>query len=491
MRPDRDAEIERAGWFSDLLADDPGLRRVVSDLDALYNQPHLPIRLLLPREWATDKQATGAQSEPRSVQGIGALSGASRISMTGATMSLQKKPTRPRRIQVLAATAAALAIVGLLSYLLTRGAPAKQPPAGSTQASGDAIFLQRFAEQGGVSVVLNYSCPPDASQCNAEALLPQLEAALDKRLAATTGVTGTFFQPRGGGTLAVKVLGVKDDQGIAALLGSIGQLNIVDTGSQQVPVGQTVTVCSASAQVCPAGSYHVVFRGQQTDPNSVSAQLDQQTNQPIVSFEFDSATRAAFATYTRDHVGQYLTITLDNQVIESATIQSEIDGVGQITGLPTVADAQRLAADLKNGALPLDVAIESHQTEGPISCSPSNNSGQPLGVPAITPRIAHPASGQPAYTAADARAYIEAHMPGVHASILQIYQVTALQAAALEDDECTGLPNNTPIFYVTFTGDFEPPSAPGSQSPANVLHFAGETFDGVTGNLIMTTNLTK
>lgn len=411
-------------------------------------------------------------------------------------MSRRERPNWSRRIQVFAATAAALVIVGLLAVLLTHVSPGKSPVGAKTTTApaGDAAFLQQFAQKGGVSVTLNYSCLPDDSKCNPEALLPQLESALNLRLVAATHATETWLQSEGPGTISVKAIGVKDDSGIAALLSSVDQFNIVDTGSAQLNVGQTVKVCPDSMQNCPDGAYHVAFRGQQIDPNSVAAGLDQQANQPVVTFAFNGATRADFATYTRTHIGQSLTITLDNKVIESATIQSEIDDQAQITGLASTADAQRLATDLKDGALPLAVTVQSHLAEGPIACAPGYTSSGTLGIPSITPHIAHPAAGQPAYTAADVRTYVLAHPQwpaSAHASILQIYQLSALQAAALTDGECTSLPDANPVFVVTLTGDFPPIDAPCCAPLGPDVHFASEVFDGLTGNLIETGNLPK
>jgi hypothetical protein len=466
---------------------DLALERVARDLDALYNRGEPPARLLLAQDW-TRATSTGNHM---SVIPTSAVS----QSVGGSAMSPRKRPNWTRRVQVFTATAAALVIVGLLAVLLTHITPGKSPAGTTATTTGDAAFLQLFAQKGGVSVTLHYFCSPTASQCNPEALLPQLEAALNKRLAGATGVTAVWIQPQGDRTLTIKVIGVKDDGGIATLIGSPGQLNIVDTGSTQLNVGQQVTVCADMVQNCPAGAYHVVFRGQQIDPNSVSAGLDQQTNQPVVSFAFNSATRAAFATFTRTHIGQNLTITLDNTVIESATIQSEIDGQAQITGLASAADAQRLAVDVKNGPLPLSVFVQTHLAEGPIVCSGSTVARpSATGGAGITPHIAHPAAGQPAYTADDVRAYVLAHpdWPATaRASIVQIYQISALQAAALTDGECTGLPDGNPVFVVTLTGNFPPVDAPGSNGPAKPVSTADEVFDGLSGNLIETGNLPK
>lgn len=409
-------------------------------------------------------------------------------------MSTRARSTRPRRIQTVAATAAALVIVGLLSFLLTRGTPTKQTPAGSTAAvtaAGDAAVLQQFATQGGANLLLDYQCPQGASPCDESAKVSQLESIIRKRLEDAGIAKAVFFQQIDSETLSLLIPGVKDETQAPTLVSDVGQVNIIDTGATQIPVGTLVRVCAASATNCPAGSYHVAFTGQQIDPSTVSAGLDPQTNLPIVTFTFKPDARSAFASYTSNHVGEYLTITLDNQVIESATIQSEIDGQAQIFGISDIASAHNLAAKLKDGPLPLEIVIESHQIQAPLSCPPTTAS-QPLGVPAITPRVAHPATGQPAYTAADARAYVEAHMPGSHTSIVAVYQLSALQAAVLFDfAECTGLPDDHPVVVVQLTGDFGPIGTPSLPQGPIGTHYAAETFDGVTGNLIMTTNLPK
>ncbi|MGH2487515.1 MAG: hypothetical protein ACRDHE_16045 [Ktedonobacterales bacterium] len=77
-----------------------------------------------------------------------------------------------------------------------------------------------------------------------------------------------------------------------------------------------------------------------------------------------------------------------------------------------------------------------------------------------------------------------------HASIVQIYQLTVLQAAALTDGECTGLPDGNPVFVVTLTGDIASAPIPGV-TQATMVHSASEVFDGLTGALIEPGNLPK
>ena len=58
-------------------------------------------------------------------------------------------------------------------------------------------------------------------------------------------------------------------------------------------------------------------------------------------------------------------MTLDREVIQSATIQSAISGPGVITGQFTNEEAQRSATVLRYGALPIALKIASQQTIGP------------------------------------------------------------------------------------------------------------------------------
>lgn len=222
--------------------------------------------------------------------------------------------------------------------------------------------------QGGIQLILQPSCPSDTPHCDINSAMTAVIANVQQRIAGGLAVNdATVREQNSGGKplILVQLPGLKDDQQALALLGKTGQMNIIDTGAQQIPVGTTVTVCPTSVQSCPTGSYHVVFRGQQLNTSSIGAGLDSQTNLPIVTFAFNGGARGAFATYTRNHVGQYLTITLDNQVIESATIQSEIDGNGQISGIPDIASAQSLAAYLRYGALPLPLTVISESQLAP------------------------------------------------------------------------------------------------------------------------------
>ena len=91
-----------------------------------------------------------------------------------------------------------------------------------------------------------------------------------------------------------------------------------------------------------------------------------QTNQPVVSFRFDSIGARRFADTTRENVNRRLAIVLDGEVISAPNIQSPIlGGSGIITGRFTVQETQDLALLLRAGALPAPVSFLEERSVGP------------------------------------------------------------------------------------------------------------------------------
>ncbi|MGH2516905.1 MAG: SecDF P1 head subdomain-containing protein, partial [Ktedonobacterales bacterium] len=99
---------------------------------------------------------------------------------------------------------------------------------------------------------------------------------------------------------------------------------------------------------------------------------------------------------TVQHIGAYLTIALDNIVVESATLQSAIDGTAQITGFTSTAQARQLAAALKYGPLSIPFTtlfVATISPGGAVRCVPSTPA--PAGTPTEPPNAPAP---QPTFT---------------------------------------------------------------------------------------------
>jgi len=98
---------------------------------------------------------------------------------------------------------------------------------------------------------------------------------------------------------------------------------------------------------------------------SALVNFDRQTNEPMVSLEFDKQGAKIFGDLTTKNIGQPLAIFLDNQPISIPTVREAItSGRAVITGKFTLDEARELAARLSAGALPLPIKLISQQNIG-------------------------------------------------------------------------------------------------------------------------------
>jgi protein-export membrane protein SecD len=101
-----------------------------------------------------------------------------------------------------------------------------------------------------------------------------------------------------------------------------------------------------------------------------------QSNEPIVSFRFNTKGAERFAKLTRDNVGKPFAIILDEKVVSYPRINEAIlGGSGQISGNFTVQETNDLAVVLRSGALPAKLTIVEERTVGPSLGSDSIRAG--------------------------------------------------------------------------------------------------------------------
>ncbi len=187
------------------------------------------------------------------------------------------------------------------------------------------------------------------------------------------GTTEPIIQRQGTDRILVQVPGLEDPERLKDIIGQTAQLTFQ-------MVDQTVPVQEAIATRPPAGTsvlystddppvpYLIEDRIIVSGENLVDAQtsFDQRTNEPIVSFRFDSQGATRFGQATQQNVGRLFAIILDNQVISAPQIREPIlGGTGQISGNFTVDSANNLAVLLRAGALPADLTIVEERTVGP------------------------------------------------------------------------------------------------------------------------------
>lgn len=219
--------------------------------------------------------------------------------------------------------------------------------------------------QGGVSALL----VPDPNQhYDLKTLqddMPAVRDNIEQRVNGGLGVSEPSIRivtSNGIPSISVELPGFTGNQtdAVNSLL-KTGLLEFWNTGPSPVPLGSAFDP-TQYVQYNPGGKPE--FTGADLDPTQVYVSQDQ-AGRPQISFEMKGSAISSFGSFTAKNVGQYMTITLDKSVIESAVIQNAINGPGVITGTFTTAQAQSVVTVLKYGALPISLKIASEQTVGP------------------------------------------------------------------------------------------------------------------------------
>ena len=177
---------------------------------------------------------------------------------------------------------------------------------------------------------------------------------------------------RGEKRILVELPGMKDPERIKNLLGKTAQLNFRLVSNDVNEFG-TEKLKSENDETLNI-SKRIIISGD----NLIEAQprLDNQTNEPSVSFTLDRLGAQKFAKATTTHVGKRLAIVLDNKVISAPSIREPITGgSGNITGNFSFQEATDLALLLRSGALPTPINIVEERTVGPDLGADSIKSG--------------------------------------------------------------------------------------------------------------------
>jgi preprotein translocase subunit SecD len=218
--------------------------------------------------------------------------------------------------------------------------------------------------QGGVSVLLVPDPTQHYSSDTLNSEMPAVRDAIEQRVNGGLGVNEPSIRLQtSNGVPAISVelpgLGGNQTSAINTLLRT-GVLEFWSTGPSAATIGATFDPTQYT-QYNPGNKPE--FTGKDLDASQTYVGYDQ-TGRPQINFEMKQSAIGAFGTFTSKNVGQYLTVTLDRTVIESAVIQSAITGQGEITGNFTLDQANQIVTVLKYGSLPISLVIASEQTIG-------------------------------------------------------------------------------------------------------------------------------
>ncbi len=227
-------------------------------------------------------------------------------------------------------------------------------------------YRQGLDLQGGVRVLL----VPAPGQNPTLDEINNTESQIEQRVNGGLGVSEPNIRVQttaGKYSIAVELPGLNggnEQQQVQSLLRS-GVLEFWDTGQSGLQQGAAF---DPTQYVQSNGGTQPLFIGSRDlDPSQLGVGQDSQTGGTSydINFGMKGAAFGRLGDFTKAHVGDYLTITLDKQVLTSAVIRSQLPGTGQITGTFTLDQANQIVTVLKYGALPVSLTIASYETVSP------------------------------------------------------------------------------------------------------------------------------
>jgi preprotein translocase subunit SecD len=199
------------------------------------------------------------------------------------------------------------------------------------------------------------------------------------------GVTEPLVQKAGERRIIVELPGIEDPEQAIATLRETGLLEFIDAGNDFLPPGTIVrtthgeAVAGSARETTPITRtapltrteladvsgriFTTVLTGRELDDAALA--LDEY-GKPEIRFRLKPAGTKTFGDHTTSHVGQFLAIVMDKQVISCPRIQTAIpDGSGRITGQFPLDEARSIAIQLKYGALPVPLKVVENRLVGP------------------------------------------------------------------------------------------------------------------------------
>jgi preprotein translocase subunit SecD len=142
--------------------------------------------------------------------------------------------------------------------------------------------------------------------------------------------------------ISVELPGIKDIEAAKALIGKTAQLKFYEINSS----GQQVQTDLTGSDITSATV------GTNTQGSQISGVS------PVIYLQFTAEGAKKFAEITKRNIGKPLITMLDSEVINSATVQTEIDGgKAQIEGIGTIKEAKDTTQLINEGALPAPISL--------------------------------------------------------------------------------------------------------------------------------------
>jgi preprotein translocase subunit SecD len=231
--------------------------------------------------------------------------------------------------------------------------------------------------QGGTQVLLRADNP------EVEPEIMQTAAGVIDRRVNGLGVAESVVQLSGRDRIIVELPGISaPEQAIETIRGT-GRLEFIDTQGQYLEPGVIVRTTGNPdpAQLRPTGVvsetdtpapveatgpiYESITDGADLDSRAVQPRFGGSGtigNQYAVGFAFTGESARRLETFTANNIQRPMCIVLDNVVFSCPVVQAAlVGGSGEIT-TSTRDDAERIFNQLKYGALPISLQVESSRT---------------------------------------------------------------------------------------------------------------------------------
>ena len=169
---------------------------------------------------------------------------------------------------------------------------------------------------------------------------------------------------RGNNRILVELPGLDDPMRIKSLLGKTANLTFRFVSQNSNDTFGTEMLQFEDGTSEAMVSKRIILNGE----NLLDAQpqMNNQTNETVVSFTLDRVGAKRFGKATSTGVGKRLAIVLDGKIVSAPVIRDTIaSGNGQISGNFTFQSATDLALLLRSGALPAPLNIIEERTVGP------------------------------------------------------------------------------------------------------------------------------
>jgi protein-export membrane protein SecD len=249
---------------------------------------------------------------------------------------------------------------------------------------------------GGLRVLLEAELPPGSYSVED---LRQAANNVNRRVNAL-GVGETTTQVQGSSRILVELPGVRDPQQAIDTIQQTALLEFVDFAglsgrnyegqhiltTEQALIQQRVDEAQAEATAeapadgeAPAAEATPEEAAPIVNPNTgqpfetiitgaglqaAVAHVDTNSGRWYIQFELTPEGGEVFGPFTAQRIGQPMAIVLDGVVLSAPIIRAELPTGGVIEGSFTEAEAKTLALQLRSGALPIPLRVESAETVG-------------------------------------------------------------------------------------------------------------------------------